>query len=134
MVTTEPLWDPPMDRAAPPAGRLTRHPAVTATLRGLSVLAGVAVSALAFVVVGVYAVWLNCEGSETRGLCAGHAGLVPVLEWPSFVIAVLAPLAGGIAGCVRTQPRWLALGVVIAVAMLGLMSLVAIGQTSYDWN
>jgi len=134
MVTTEPAWKPQINRTPRYEGALSQHPAVRATLRGLSALAGVVVSALAFLVVGLYATLMSCEGEETRGLCPDYAGLVPVLEWPIFVIAVCAPLAGGIVACVREQPRWLALGVVVAFVMLGLIALVSTGQSSFDWN
>lgn len=134
MLTTDPTWKPQVNRTAPHGRPLSEHPAVQATLRGLSVVAGAAASALAFVIVGAYAALQNCEGDETQGLCAGHAGLVPVLEWPIFVIAALAPLAGGIASCATRRPRWLGLGVALAFVMFGLMSIVSTGQTSYDWN
>ena len=57
-----------------------------------------------------------------------------MLEWPIFVISVLAPFAGGIAAFVTRRPRWLALGVAIAVVMFVLMSVVSTGQTAFDWN
>jgi len=77
---------------------------------------------------------MYCEGEEDRGLCAGYAGLVPVLEWPIFVISVVAPFAGGIAAFVTRRPRWLAVGVGVAVLMLVLMAVVSEGQTGYSFS
>lgn len=129
MLAADSARKPPINRPAPYEGTLLQHPVAKAVLRALNVVAGAIVSFVAFVVVGLYAVAQGCEGDETHGLCADHAGLVPVLEWPIFVIAVLAPLAGGIAGCVTRRPRWLAAGVGVAIAMFGLISLVSLGQT-----
>ncbi len=134
MVTSEAAWKPQINRTAPYKGALSQHPAVKATVRALNVVAGTIVAFVAFVVVGLYGALLGCEGEETRGLCAGHAGLVPVLEWPIFALAVLAPFAGGIVAFVKRQPRWLLLGTAVAVLMLGLMALVSTGQTAFDWN
>ena len=85
---------------------------------------------VAFVIVGLYGAAQHCAGEETKGLCAGHADLVPVLEWPIFVLSVLAPFAGGIAAFVTRRPRWLLVGVTGAVVMFALMGLVSMGQTS----
>ena len=130
MVTTEPTWKLQMDRTAPPEGPLAQRPAVKATLRALNLVGGLVFSALAFVVVGLIAALGACLGDETSGLCAGNAGLVPVLEWPIFVVAALAPLAGGVAAFVTRRPRWLALGVGLAAVMFFLMLVVSTGQSS----
>jgi hypothetical protein len=134
MVAPEPAWKPQINRTAPYEGPLTHHPAVRATARALNLVGGTIVAFFAFAIVGLYAALQSCEGGETQGLCVQHAGLVPVLEWPIFVLAVLAPFAGGIAAFVKRQPRWLALGAGVAVLMLGLIALVSTGQTAYDWN
>ena len=132
MITTEPAWKPQINRTAPYEGTLWQRPVVQATLRALIVVGGAVMSFVAFVIVGLYAALQGCDGGETHGLCVNHAGLVPVLEWPIFVIAALAPLAGGIAGCATRRPRWLIAGLAVAVAMFALMSLVSTGQTHYD--
>ena len=132
MITAEPTWKPQINRTAPYAGTLWQRPVVQATLRALNVVGGAIMSCVAFVIVGLYAALQGCDGGETHGLCVDHAGLVPVLEWPIFVIAALAPLAGGIAACVMRRPRWLAVGVAVAVAMFALMSIVSTGQTQYE--
>jgi len=134
MVTTEPTWKPQIDRTAPHEGALPAHPAVRATLRALNLVAGTIVAFVAVVIVGLYAGLQTCQGEETEGLCVGHAGLVPVLEWPIFVIAVIAPFAGGVAAFLTRHPRWLAVGVAVAGAMFLLMNVVSAGQTSYEWN
>lgn len=130
MVTAEPSWKTPFNRPPPRADALWQHPAVRATLRALNLVAGAVAAFFAFVIVGLYAALETCEGGETHGLCAGHAELVPVLEWPIFVMAVLAPFAGGIAAFVTRRPRWLVLGVAVAVLMFALTSIVSTGQTS----
>ena len=130
MVTTDRPWKLQMDRTAPREGAPAYRPALKATLRALNLVGGLVFSALAFVVVGLTAALAACYGEETSGLCAGHAGLVPVLEWPIFVVAVLAPLAGGIAAFVTRRPRWLALGVGLAGLMFVLMLTVSNGQSS----
>ena len=132
MVTTEPAWKPQINHAAPCNRPLSQRPVVKATLRVLNIAGGAIMSFVAFVIVGLYAALQGCDGGETHGLCVNHAGLVPVLEWPIFVIAVLAPLAGGIAGCVMRRPRWLVVGVAVAVMMFALMSIVSTGQSQYD--
>ena len=132
MVTTEPAWKPQINRTAPYEGTLMQRPAVKATLRALNVVGGAILSFVAFVLVGLYAALQGCQGEETSGLCVNYGGLVPVLEWPIFVIAAIAPLAGGIAACVTRQPRWLAVGAIVAVVMAALMGLVATGQTQYE--
>jgi hypothetical protein len=132
MVTTEPAWKPQINRTAPHEGTLWQRPAVRATVRALNVVGGAILSFFAFVLVGLYAALQGCQGEETTGLCVNHAGLVPVLEWPIFVIAAIAPLAGGIAACVTRRPRWLAVGAAVAVVMAALMGLVATGQTQYE--
>jgi len=131
MVTAEPAWKPQINRTTPDQGPFMQRPAVQATLRALSVVAGAILSFIAFVLVGLYAALQGCQGEETTGLCVNYAGLVPVLEWPIFVIAAIAPLAGGIAACVTRRPRWLAVGAAVAVVMAALMGLVATGQTEY---
>ena len=132
MITTGPARKPQINRTAPHERPLMQRPRVKATLRALNVVGGAIVSFVALVVVGLYAALQGCQGEETTGLCVNHAGLVPVLEWPIFVIAVIAPLAGGIAGCVTRRPRWLAAGVAAAVVVFALMSLVSTGQTEYS--
>ena len=129
MVTTEPVWKSPMDRIPPPAGPLSQRPAVKATLRALNLVGGLACSALAFVVVGLIAGLSACLGQETDGLCVGSAWLVPVLEWPIFVIAVLSPLVGGVAAFAQRRARWLALGAGLAVVMFCFALVVSAGQT-----
>ena len=101
-----------------------------ATVRALALVAGIATAACSFVVVGFWAAVLGCTGEETHGLCVGHAGLVPVLEWPIFVLAVLAPFAGGIAAFIERRPRWLGIGIAVAVLMFALMLAVSTGQSS----
>lgn len=131
MLTAEPACKSQINRTAPYERPLMQRPWVKATLRALNVVGGVIVSFVTFVVVGLYAAMQGCQGEEKIGLCVNHAGLVPVLEWPIFVIAVVAPLAGGIAGCVTRQPRWLAVGAAVAVVMFALIGLVSTGQTEY---
>lgn len=132
MVSTEPIWETQIKPTTPPEGTLWQRPAVRATVRALNVVGGAILSFVAFVFVGLYAALQGCQGEETSGLCVNHAGLVPVLEWPIFVIATVAPLAGGIAACVTRRPLWLAVGAIVAVVMAALMGLVATGQTQYD--
>ena len=129
MVTAAPTPKLPMDRTAPHESPLAQRPGVKATLRALNLVGGLVFSALAFVVVGLAAALTGCLGGETSGLCAGHPELVPVLEWPIFLVAVLAPLAGGVAAFAQRRPRWLALGVGLAVVMFVLMLAVSHGQT-----
>ena len=129
MVTTEPTWKLQTHRTAPHNGPLAQRPAVKATLRALNLVGGFVFSACAFVVVGMMAALAACLGGETSGLCAGNAGLVPVLEWPIFVVAVIAPLAGGIAAFATRRPRWLAVGVGLAAVMFYAMLVVSHGQT-----
>lgn len=134
MVTSEPAWKPQIDRSAPHEGELSQRPFVTATLRVLNLVAGTIAAFLAFVIVGLYGALQTCVGEETRGLCVDHAGLVPVLEWPIVALAAIAPFAGGVAAFVLRQPRWLGVGIAVAVVMFALMSLVSTGQTSYEFN
>jgi hypothetical protein len=134
MAISEPARTKHVNRTAGHEGAPTEHPVVRAALRALNLVAGTIVALVALVAVGAYASLQNCEGGETQGLCVAHAGLVPVLEWPIFVVAVLAPFLGGIAAFARRQPRWLAVGTAVAIAMFGLMSIVSTGQTPYDWN
>jgi hypothetical protein len=108
-----------------------QRPAVKGTLRALNLVGGLAVAAAAFVCVGFIAAVMGCMGEETQGLCAGSAWLVPVLEWPIFVVSVLAPLAGGIAAFVTRRPRWLVLGVALAALMFLLEIAISTGQSSY---
>jgi hypothetical protein len=132
MSAAAPAWKPQINRSEPPReGGFWQRPGVKATLRALSLVAGIATAACAFVVVGFYAAVLGCAGEETRGLCVHHAGLVPVLEWPIFVLAVAAPLAGGIASFMTRRPGWLGLGIAVAGVMFGLMIAVSTGQSSY---
>jgi hypothetical protein len=134
MTPGEPAWKPQVNRTLPYEGAFSQRPAVKATLRALNIVGGTFAAFAAFVVVGLYAGLQNCEGEETHGLCVDHAGLVPILEWPIFVLSVLAPFAGGIASFVTRRPRWLGLGVAVAFVMLGLMGVVSEGQTAFDWN
>ena len=131
MITPEPAWMPQINRTAPYERTLMQRRGVKATLRALNVVGGTIMSFVALVVVGLYAAVQGCQGEEATGLCVNHAGLVPVLEWPIFVVAVIAPLAGGIAACVTRRPRWLAVGVAVAVVMFALLGLVSTGQTEY---
>ena len=131
MITTGPEWKPQSKPTAPYDRTPMQRPGVKATLRALNVVGGAIVAFVAFVVVGLYAALQGCQGEETTGLCVNHAGLVPVLEWPLFVVAVIAPLAGGIAGGLTRRPRWLAVGVAVAVGMFALLGLVSTGQTEY---
>lgn len=132
MTASEPAWKPQLDRMPPHEGAFAQRPAVRGALRALNVAGGVVVAVIAFVVVGLSAALKTCEGEETSGLCVDHPGLVPVLEWPILVLAVLAPLAGGIASCVTRRARWLGLGILGAAVMLALMGLVSTGQTQYE--
>jgi len=134
MTASEPSWMPQYNRTPPYEGTFSQRPLVKATLRALNLVGGIVVSCIAFVIVGLYAALQSCEGEETHGLCVAHAGLVPILEWPIFVLSVLAPFAGGVASFATRQPRWLALGVFVAVAMFLLMMSVSTGQTPFDWN
>ena len=134
MNSPEPAWMPQINRSAPDGGAVRERPLVEGAFRVLSVLAGLGTACVAFVVVGLYAALQNCEGGETSGLCVHHAGLVPVLELPIFVLAFAAPLVGGIATGVTKRGRWLGWGIVLAVVMFAAMSLVSTGQTPYDWN
>jgi hypothetical protein len=111
------------------ASAFFHRPAVRATVRGLSVVIGIAVSAVAFVFVGFVAAFSGCLGEETAGLCASAPFLVPILEWPIFAAAVLGPLTGGIAACRLRRMRWLALGAGVAVLMFLLMLALSTGQT-----
>jgi hypothetical protein len=130
MSASAPAWKPQINRSEPPRedGFLQR-PAVRATLRALYLVAGLAIACIAFVIVGFWAALLGCVGEETRGLCVDTAWLVPVLEWPIFVGAVVAPLAGGIASYVRRDGVWLIFGVLATILMGGLMAVVSTGQT-----
>lgn len=134
MSSSPPAWKPQISRSAPDGGAVHERPVVEGAFRVLSVLAGLGTACVAFVVVGLYAGLQNCEGGETTGLCVHHAGLVPVLELPIFIIAFAAPLAGGIATGVTQRGRWLGAGIVLAVLMFAAISLVSTGQTPYDWN
>jgi hypothetical protein len=98
-------------------------------LRALVLATGVVVAAVAFVFVGFVALVWGCSGSETRGLCAGQPGLVAVVEWPVFTGAVLAPLAGGIAGFVRRDAYWPAVGVLLAFLLAIIEVALTTGQT-----
>jgi len=129
MSSTAPAWKPQINRSQPHEDSLAQRPAVRGTLRALNLLAGFAVAFIAFVLVGAWAAFLGCVGEETHGLCANSAWLVPVLEWPIFVISVLAPLAGGIASYVKRHPYWLCVGVLTAIVMGFLMAAVSTGQT-----
>jgi hypothetical protein len=129
MSPTAPAWTLQIDRSAPCDGSFSQRPAVRGTLRALNLVAGVCAAAVAFVCVGFLAAVMGCVGEETRGLCAGSAWLVPVIEWTIFVASVVAPLAGGIAGFVTRRPRWLGLGVAVAVAMFCLEIAVSSGQS-----
>ena len=138
MAICEPARTPHVNRTARHEGAPTEHPVVRAALRALNRVAGTIVALVALVAVSAYASHQNCEGGETQGLCVAHAGLVPVLEWPIFVVAVLAPFLGGIAAFARRQPRWLAVGHgrhdrdFFFFFLFGLMSIVSTGQTPYD--
>ncbi len=99
------------------------------TLRVLALVTGLAVAAVACVFVGFVALLWGCSGAEIRGLCAGHANLVAVVEWPVFTGAVLAPLAGGIAGFVRRDGYWLGLGVLLAFLLAFIEIALTTGQT-----
>jgi hypothetical protein len=131
MSAAAPAWKPQINRSEPPPneGGFLQRPAVRATLRALYLVGGFAVACGAFFVVGFWAALLGCVGEETRGLCVHTAWLVPVLEWPIFVAAVVAPLAGGIASYLKRDPVWLTVGIMAAFVMGGLMALVSTGQT-----
>ena len=128
MNPTAPAWKPQINPSDP--DDFWARPAVRATLRALYVVAGVAVAAAALVVVGFYAALFGCFGVETDGLCASASWLVPWLEWPIFLTAVIAPLAGGIVSYRERTPLWLCCGVLTSVGMAVLIALVSSGQTS----
>jgi hypothetical protein len=129
MSPTAPAWKPQINRTPPHEGPFMQRPAVKGTLRALSLVAGVASAAVAFVVVGFFAAFLGCVGEETTGLCVHHAGLVPWLEWLIVVTATVAPLAGAVASFVKRNPFWLIAGVTTAVLMGYAMQAVSAGQT-----
>lgn len=129
MIATEPAWKPQVNRSEPGEGDFWQKPAVRGTLRALSLVAGIAVAAVAFAVIGFWGAVLGCVGEETTGLCASAPGLVPVLEWPIVIIATLAPFAGGIATFQKRGSHWLVGGVMIAILMGALMAAVSTGQT-----
>ena len=108
---------------------LAQRPRVRGALRALNLVAGIAFAAVALVVVGMLAALMGCTGNELDGLCVHRAWLVPVLEWPIFVVSVIAPPAGGIAAFVTRRPRWLAAGVAVAGLMFALMLAVSTGQS-----
>ncbi|HUR83763.1 MAG TPA: hypothetical protein VMY78_00325 [Solirubrobacteraceae bacterium] len=131
MDATAPAWKPQIDRSEPPrADGFWQRPRVRATLRALYVVGGVLVAAAAFVLVGFWAAMFGCYGVETDGLCVSAEWLIPVLEWPIFLLSVAAPLAGGIAGYVRRTAVWLCAGVATSVLMGYLIVLVSATQTS----
>jgi uncharacterized membrane protein len=105
-----------------------QRPGVVAAVRGLYVFAGAIGAAIALICTGAVAGLSDCSGDAT-GLCTNYAGLVPVLEWALVIVAFSAPLAGGIAACVRREWAWLALGLFIATVMFGLTVVVSHGQT-----
>ena len=130
MYATQPTHDPQITRSSPSAQpRRGRRELVGGTLRALNIVGGVAVAGFAFVCVGLLAAVMGCTGQETTGLCVHSGWLVPVLEWPIFVVSVLAPLAGGIAAYVTRRPRWLATGTLAAALMFALMLAVSTGQS-----
>jgi hypothetical protein len=129
MRTAAPRWSDARAARASQASAPGSRPVLSTTLRWLSVACGLAVAAAAFVVVGWIAVLAGCAGSESRGLCATHPGLVPATEWAIFLTAVLAPLGGGIATFVAQRARWLGTGVAIAVLMFASEVAVTKGQT-----
>ncbi len=132
MGATAPAWKPQINRsqADDRDPSLWRRPRVRATLRALYLVGGIAVAATAFVCVGFWAAMFGCYGVETDGLCVDAAWLVPVLEWPIFLLSVAAPLAGGIAGYVKRTAVWLCAGVATSVLMGYLIVLVSSSQTS----
>jgi hypothetical protein len=129
MSPTAPAWKPQINRSRPHEGPFSQRPAVKGALRALNLIGGFAVALVAFFVVGAWAALLGCVGEETRGLCVDNAWLVPVLEWPIFVIAVVAPLAGAVASFVKREPTWLFIGTLAAVLMGGAIAAVSTGQT-----
>jgi len=101
---------------------------VQTTLRVLAVLIGIAGAVTGLFFAGLIAVFSDCSAGAT-GLCTNFAGLVPVLEWAIVIIACAAPLAAGIASCVRGEWPWLPAGLVAGAVMVWLAVLVSSGQT-----
>jgi hypothetical protein len=101
-------------------------------LRGASVVGGLVGAALVFVVGGLMAVLSGCNPSygATTMFCPGHEDLATGLELAALIPGIVAPLAGGIASCVRSHPGWLAGGYAIGLIMLAILYILAGGQES----
>lgn len=123
-----------------PAGHEAPHLSVDDRPRGtiwrtvartLSVLVGLAAAAAVLVVGGFIAAVTGCvHGAEATTFCPGSEDLATTLEIMALVPGVLAPLAGGIASCVTSRPRWLVGGIAVGAGMLWILFTLASGQQS----
>lgn len=111
--TTEPSW---------------QRRGVDTALRVLAVLVGVAGAAAGAFSAGLVSLFAACT-AESTGICTNFAGVVPALEWAIVIVALAAPLAGGIASAIRGEWPWLPAGLAAGAVMVALAVLVSGGQT-----
>ena len=130
MSTTHPIWVTPRhDAVAAPAEASVLSPGAVTALRIAAVVAGLGGALAGLFFAGLFSLLAVCT-PEATGLCTSLDRLVPALEWVIVIAASGAPLAGGIASCRRRDWRWLAGGLAMGAAMVGLALIVASGQTS----
>lgn len=101
--------------------------AVTMAMRCLAVLIGAVGAGVALFVSTLYAVFSVCDADST-GLCTHFAPAVPALEIVLVLLAGVAPLAGGIATCVRRDWGYLAAGLTTGFVMVLLTIAGTTGQ------
>lgn len=109
-------------------GPLWQRRGVQTTLRVLAVLIGIAGAAASVFSAGLISVFAACT-AESTGICTNFAGTVPVIEWAIVIIALAAPLAGGVVSCIRGEWPWLPAGLATGAAMVAVAVLVSGGQT-----
>jgi len=99
--------------------------------RTLSVVVGLAGGGAVLFFGGLLAAFTGCvDNGETTTFCPGSADVATTLEILAVVAGVLAPLAGGIASCVTSRPRWLAAGLGVGLLMMWCLWRLAMGQQS----
>jgi hypothetical protein len=125
---TFPVQPTPPGDAHSLTAAVTQHRGVRTTLRALAVLFGIAGAITGLFFAGLVAAFSDCSAGAT-GMCTNLAGLVPLLEWAIVIVAFAAPLAGGIASCVREEWPWLPAGLMTGAVMVALAVLVSSGQT-----